>query len=49
MHDTDNVDMVKRIMRQLSNVICKFKDLTTQIGHLLCSEERLADAETNQN
>ncbi len=46
MDDTDNVDIVKTIMRQLTKVICKFKDLTTQIGHLLCPEERLADVES---
>lgn len=33
-------------MKQVSNVICKFTDLTTEIGHLLCPEERLADVET---
>lgn len=46
MDDTANVDQVKVIMQQLPDIICKFKEITAQIGELLSPEEGLCDTET---
>lgn len=45
MKNPINVVKVKRTMRELSNVIFHFKDLTAQIGEL-CPEEKNADYES---